>query len=115
MIFKKCYTFKNAAHKHEFRKYINHIIYNFKFVNLSVYNQLIIIRDSITVELQQSIFMIMKNTYVSDILNVINNVKTDWWALEAKLIWDSNKDHQHPEQPNQGPVDRENQVTSDHQ
>ena len=114
-IFKKHYMFKNAICKHELRKYINQIIHNFKFTNLSVYNQLIVIRDSITVELQQSVLMITKNTHVLNIFNIINNVKTNWWALEVKLIQNSNKDCWHSEQPNQEPVNRENQVISGHQ
>ena len=57
--------------------------------------------------------MIMKNTYVSDILNVLNDVKMNWWALEVKFIWDSNKDCQHSEWLNQESVDRENQMISD--
>ena len=114
-IFKEHYTLENATHKHKFREYTNQIIHNSKFTNLPAYNQLIAIRNSIAVELQQSVPMITKDIYVSDILNIINNAKTDWWTLGAKLTQDSNKDCQHPEQPNQKPIDRENQAIPDHQ
>ena len=110
IIFKKCYTFKNTICKHKLREYINWIIHNSKSANLLVYNQFIAIRDDIAVKLWQFIFIIMKNIYVSDIFNIINNVKTDWWALKAKFIWDNNKDHQHPEQPNQKSAEKENQT-----
>ena len=113
MIFKKYYTLKNIIYKHELRKYVNWIIHNSKSADFSAYNQLITIRDDIAVKLQQSILIIMKNTYVSDILNVINDAKMDWWALGVKFTWNSNKDCQHSEQPNQEPADRKNQVIPD--
>ena len=59
--------------------------------------------------------MIIKNTHVSNILNIINNAKMNWWALKAKFTQNSNKDCQHPEQPNWKLTDRENQVIPDHQ
>ena len=57
----------------------------------------------------------MKNTNVLNILNIINNAKLNWCVLEIKLIWNSNKNYQHSEQPNQGPADRKNQTIPDYQ
>ena len=85
VIFKKHYTLEDVTHKHKLKKYANQIICNSKFTDFPAYNQLIAIRDGIAVELQQSIPMITKDIHISDILNVINDAKTDWWALEVKF------------------------------